>query len=259
MDPSRSANCAHTIPMVTKALDLVRLLASGGEGETTTRALASRLDLPRSSCYRILRSLIAQDWVRALDGGRHELSLGLLPLLSPLRRVEALADAVAPALQTLALRAQLTAKVSVRQGDAAVTVSRCESPLETSVAVRIGSSFHLAYGSSGTVLLSELGPQEVEAILDQAPADCWLHQDREAVSQRLHELGAKGWCCDLGTFRARVHAVSAPVRGADGSIAAAVTVIGFPQEVTRERLPSIGQAVLEAAREASRALQRRKR
>lgn len=236
-------------------MELVRVLACE-DGETTTKALAIRLGLPRTTCYRILRSLIVRDWVRPVAGGRHELSLGLLPVLNPLRQIEALADAVEPALETLALRTHLTAKVSVRQGDYAVTVARCESPQETSVAVRIGASFHLAFGSSGAVLLSELDAGEVAAILVRAPEECWQHQDRDAVPQRLRELKAKGWCSDLGTFRASCHAVSAPVRGAQGKVVAAMTVIGFPHELTKTRLADLARAVVEAAQEAGRALRR---
>ncbi len=253
-----SSNGKHTIPAVTKAMELVRVLAEE-EGETTTKALAIRLGIPRTTCYRMLRSLIAKDWVRPLAGGRHELSLGLLPILNPLRQIEAIADAVEPALEKLALQTQLTAKVSVRQGDYAVTVARCESPQETSVAVRIGASFHLVFGSSGAVLLSELKADEVAAVLERAPEECWEHQGRDDVAKRLRELKSKGWCSDLGTFRASCHAVSAPVRGAQGRTVAAMTVIGFPNEVTPSRLPGLARAVIEAAQEAGRALKKGQR
>lgn len=250
----KTRNQAHTIPTVIKTLELVRVLAAGAE-ETTTKALALSLGLPRSTCYRILRSLIAQDWVRPLAGGRHELSLGLLPLLAPLRPTEVLADAVKPALELLARRCLMTAKVSVRQGDYAVTVARCESPQETSVAVRIGASFHLAIGSSGAVLLSALPDGEQEEILDRAPETCWAHQDRAAVARRLRDLNANGWCCDLGTFRPSCHALSVPICAPQDRVVAALTLIGFPHEFATERLPELAQAALEAARQAERALQ----
>ena len=128
-------------------MELLGLLAEE-RGETTTKALALRLGVPRTTCYRLLRSLVARDWVRPLPGGGHALSVGLLPLLQPLREVEDLAGVVQRVLDELALRSGLTAKVSVRQGDDAVTVARCESPQATSIAVRIGASFHLALGSS---------------------------------------------------------------------------------------------------------------
>jgi len=252
----RARNLAHTIPMVNKAMEMVRALADGGD--TTVKALAFRLELPHSSAYRILRSLEAQDWVRSLSGGRHELSLGLLPLLASLRDIEALAEAVEPALRMLASHTALTAKASIRRDDFAVTIARCESPQATSIGVRIGARFHLALGSSGAVLLSALPPEEARDILDRAPAECWEHQNREAVRRRLRELKAKGWCADLGTFRQSCHAVSAPLQDAGGKVLAALTVIGFPNDVPDARLPELGQALQAAARQAETALRARK-
>ena len=254
MKPALRSSPRHTVPAVTKAIDLLRMLAEE-PGETSTKALAFRLGIPKSTCYRILRSLIARDWVRPQPGGSHELSLGLLPLLTRFRQVEALARTLQPALETLAAETRLTAKASVRQGESAVTIARCESPEGTSVAVRIGASFHLAFGSSGTVLLSDLRPSEVEELLARAPADCWRLQNREQVAKRLRELKSKGWCCDLGTFRPACHAVSAPVTTATGGIAAALSVIGFSHEVTKDRIPGLGKTLIAAAEAGSAAFQ----
>jgi DNA-binding IclR family transcriptional regulator len=200
--------------------------------------------------------LIARDWVRSAEGGRHELSLGLLPLLGPLRPVAALAAAVEPALRLVAAQTQLTAKVSVRQGDYAVTVARIESPQQTSVAVRLGAAFHLAYGSSGAVLLSSLTKAEVEHAVAHAPAECWEHQQPDDVGKRLKELRDKGWSADLGTFRASCHAISAPLRDARGNVLAAMTIIGFPHELPKKRTGALAKLLLEGARQAEKELRK---
>ena len=245
----------HTIPAICKAMELLGLLAEP-QGDTTTKALALRLGVPRTTCYRLLRSLVARDWVRPLPGGGHALSVGLLPLLQPLHEVEDLAGAVQPVLDELASRSRLTAKVSVRQGDDAVTVARCESPQATSIAVRIGASFHLALGSSGAVLLSALSRQEVQEVLERAPDECWAHQDRPDVWRRLEKLQAQGWCADLGTYRPSCHAISAPLRSARGVVLAAVTIIGFPQELPPSQLTGVVKLLQDAARQAERRLRK---
>lgn len=248
-----AANGKHTIPAVNNAVELLRLLADQSD-QTTTKALALRLRIPRTTCYRILRSLVARDWVRIVDGGRHELSLGLLPLLRPLRPVEGLGELVQPALENLAARTGLTAKVSLRQGDSAITIARCESPRETSVAVRLGASFHLAFGSSGAVLLSGLEKPQVQQIIDAAPDECWAHQAPKDVHQRLKELAKQGWCADFGTFRASCHAISAPLHDMKQNVLAAMTIIGFPHELTRDRQAAQVKLLLDAARQAEKAL-----
>ena len=255
MKTTSASRLKHTIPAVCKAMELLGLLAEP-QGETTTKALALRLGVPRTTCYRLLRSLVARDWVRLLPGGGHALSVGLLPLLQPLREVDDLAGAVQPVLDELALRTRLTAKVSVRQGDDAVTVARCESPEATSVAVRIGASFHLALGSSGSVLLSGLSRPEVKDVLERAPEECWSHQDRAEVDDRLARLQAKGWCADLGTYRPSCHAISAPLHNARGEVVAAMTIIGFPQDLQSRQLTGAVKLLLDAVRQAERRLRK---
>lgn len=255
MKQKRAASDKYTVPAVCKAMELLRLLADG-QGETTIKGLAFSLGVPRTTCYRILRSLIAKDWVRPVEEGRHELSLGILPLLRPLRQAERLAVAVQPTLAALAQRSGLTAKASVRQGDYAVTVARCESPQATSVAVRQGAAFHLALGSSGAVLLSELPREDVQHLLDRAPEECWDAQQAEDVFRRIRELRAQGWCADLGSYRPGLHAISAPLHDAEGNIAAAITIIGFPHELPPERMASPIKLLTDAVKKAEKDLRK---
>ncbi len=235
----------HTVPAVLKAADMLALIA--GEGvDTTVRGLAGSLGIPRTSCYRVLRSLIARDLVRPLEDGGHEVSLGLLPLVAPLRSVEGLVEAVRPALEALAAGTGLTAKLSVRRGDHAVTVARQESPQAAHIAVRIGAAFHLALGSSGAVLLSALGRGEIEEVLGRTPSECWEHQRPEDVWKRIRQVRAKGFSWDFGGYRSNCHGVSAPVVDASGLVCGAVTLVGFPQEVTRQNLPGLARALERA-------------
>lgn len=252
MSPKTHAT-THTIPMVNKTLELIRLITENKE-ETTTKSLAICLGLPRSSCYRILRSLVAQDWIRPVAGGRHELSLGLLPVLQSLRRYEALVDAFEPVIRSLALKTQLTVKVTVHQGDDAVTISRSESPRGTSVGVRVGAAFPLAYGSSGAVLLSDLTDEQVSGILGRAHDVCWERQTRKDVALRVREVRIKGWCADFGMYRSNCHALSAPIHDSQGRVVAALTVIGFSDEMVNESPRELSLAVTAAARQAEAAL-----
>lgn len=253
---AKTKSPAHTIPMVNKALELIRMVAADGI-ETTTKALASRLGLPRSSCYRILRSLIAQDWVRPVTGGRHELSLGLLPVLQSLRRYETMVDAFDPVIRSLSLRTQLTVKVTVHQGDDAVTIARSESPRETSVGVRVGAAFPLAYGSSGAVFMSDMTEAAVAGILERAEPVCWERQTPADVASRIGDVRSKGWCADFGNYRSNCHALSAPIRDTTGRVVAALTALGFSDEVMSGNLRELSAAVIDAARQAEAALYHR--
>lgn len=245
---------AHTIPVLEKSIAVLRAIAAG-RSETTTKGLALELGVSTSTVYRILQTMLVHDWIRPTADGRHELSFGLLPLLQPLATHELLIETARPILSRLAADTGLAVKLSVRQGDKAVALVRAESPRETAVAVRTGAAFHLALGSSGAVLLSELPSGEYRRVLDSAPRDCWRHQSPADVDKRVEECRRKGVCADFGGYQPSVHALSAPVRDRSGSVAGALTLVGFMHDFGGRKSPALGRALIAAAAECSQALQ----
>ena len=243
----------HTIPVLKKAVALLRVIAAGGE--TSTKALAQEAGVPHTTAYRILQTFLAEDWVRQTGGGRHELSFGLLPLMQPLVRHELLVETVRPCLSVLAAETGLAAKLSVRQGDQAVALTRAESPRETSVSVRVGASFHLSLGSSGSALLVDLPAVERRTLLDRAPKECWKHQTRAEVDARVAECRRVGACGDFGGYQPHVHALSAPVRDRSGGVVGAITLVGFAQDFEGKNRKPLVRRLLAAVGRCNQALQ----
>ena len=252
--PTVAAMPAHTIPVLEKSIAVLRAVADG-RNETTTKGLAHALGISPSTVYRILQTLLAEDWVRPVAGGRHELSFGLLPLLQPLARHELLIETARPFLARLAADTGLAAKLSVRQGEQAVTLVRAESPRETAVAVRVGAAFHLVLGSSGAVLLSELSAEDYRRLLAEAPKECWEHQTPADVGKRIADCRRAGVCADFGGYQPSVHALSAPVRDRAGSVAGAFTVVGFAHDFEGRSNKAHSRALIAAATACSQALQ----
>jgi DNA-binding IclR family transcriptional regulator len=245
---------AHTIPVLQKSIAVLKLIAEG-RGNTTTKALEHTLAVPHSTMYRILQTFAQADWVRQVESGQFELSFGLLPLLQPLVRHELLIDIVRDPLLALGRNTGLTTKLSVRQGDFAVTLFRTESPRTTSVHVKAGAAFHLVLGSSGAVLLSGLDPVVRKRIIDAATAECWQFQTQADMTRRLAELRKTGACSDAGSYRPTVFSVSAPLHDRSGAVIAAVTAIGFREDFDGSRMKANRRFVLATAAECSALLQ----
>jgi DNA-binding IclR family transcriptional regulator len=118
----------------------------------------------------------------------------------------------------------------------------------------VGAAFPLAYGSSGAVLLSNLPDDQVTGILARAHDACWERQTHKDVSLRIREVRTKGWCADFGMYRSNCHALSAPIHDSQGNVVAALTVIGFSDEMVNESPHELSIVVTEAARQAKEAL-----
>jgi DNA-binding IclR family transcriptional regulator len=215
---------AHTIPVLTKAIAVLRAIAEENEG-MTTKVLAHMLGISSSTTYRIMQTLLAEDWVRVTSAGHYELSWGLRSLLRPPSQYERLIETARPFLAQLARETGLVSKLSVQQGEQAVALARAESPQGTAVSVRLGATFSLSLGSSGSVLLSELPIAERRRLLALAPQECWERQTPADVEKRIADCRRSGVCSDFGTYRSSIYALSSPVRSREGGIVGAFTVI----------------------------------
>ena len=226
---NRSIQSPHTVPVLCKAIRVFAEVAKS-RGGASTKALAGTLGISPTTCYRILKSFVAEGWLSARRDGAFELSFALVPLLRPLLHHELLIETVTEPLRQLAATTGLTAKLTVRQGDDAVTLYSSSSPKSTAITSRVGSVVPLAIGSSGAALLSALPDAEIAQILDTAPAEVWKLQDRADVQRRIREARREGCCFDHGSFQPHIHTLSAPLVVNDRGINAAITLLGFPQD-----------------------------
>ena len=226
---STTLRVAHTAPVLRKAIGVLTAVAQAN-GAVTTKSLATTLKISSTTCYRILQTFVAEGWLRAGASGTFALSFGLVPLLRPLLRHELLVETVREPLAQLANTTGLTAKLTVRQGDDAVTLHSASSPKGTAITSRVGSVVSLAIGSSGAAFLAALDDDEVGRILDEAPAEAWRFQKREAVLRRVREIRRQGHGFDNGSYQPHINTLSAPIFGHARELVGVVTLLGFPSD-----------------------------
>jgi len=229
---------AHTVPVLCKAIDVFEAVA-GANSALTTKSLATTLRISPTTCYRILQSFVAKGWLRPGANGSFELSLGLVPLLRPLLRHEILIETVREPLAQLARTTGLTAKLTVRQGDDAVTIHSANSPKGTAITSRVGSVVSLAIGSSGATFLAAMDDDKVTRLLEEAPSDVWRSQKREDVLRRVREARRQECCFDGGSYQPQINTLSAPLHGRGRELVGVITLLGFPSDFDPSVRPAL--------------------
>lgn len=219
----------HTVPVLRKAIKVFEAVARNSGG-ITAKELAVSLQIAPSTCYRILQSFVAEGWLRPRNGGTFELSFGLIPLLKPLFQGEVLVQAVREPMAQLAIKTGLTAKLTVRQGDDAITIFSAQSPRPHAIASRVGAVVSLAIGSSGAAFLGALTDEQIGRILDAAPADAWRFQERQDVYARVKEVRKQGCCFDKGSYQVQIRTLSAPLHASNHEVVGVITLLGFAQD-----------------------------
>ncbi len=194
---------------------LAQILDGLADGPLTLKQLVVRTGISRATVHRLAQGLEVHGLVRRDDDGAYTLGLRLIGLGKAAAEAFPLALAARPALESLRHATGESSQLYVEDAGERLCVAGVDSLQELRTIVAVGSRLPLAVGSAGRVLCGETGPH--------------------------------GWVASVAERASGVASVSAPV-AIDGRIAAAVSVSGPIERMTRRPGPLHGDAVVLAAR-----------
>jgi DNA-binding IclR family transcriptional regulator len=199
--PLKSSAEAGGVAAVDRAL---LLLGAFRKGDTALplAELAERAQLVKSTALRLLASLVHFRLVQRLADGRYALGPEIARLQGVYTGSFSLEAVVVPALRELVRETRETAVYHVRQGDTRLVLYRVESPQPVRDHVQVGDLMPLGRGAGGRVLCAYSGSKG--ALYDQIRKDGFV----ALVGDRSPDLAG----------------IAAPVFGAAGELAAAVTL-----------------------------------
>jgi len=245
-----AADDRYTVPALERGLQLLGLFDRSTR-TLTPPEIARRLNLPRSTVFRLLNTLEALGFVERSDGGRAvRLGLAVLRLGFEYLASLELTQLGTPLLQRLCEQTGYPSNLVVRDGRSIVYVAKVAPPRPFSSAVSVGTRLPAHATVFGHVLLSDLGLAALQALYPEDRLESYtastparvadLHRMTQAVRERGHLVGR-------GFFEAHIATVGAPVRDAAGQVVAALGLT-VPSDLLDE--PAAG-ALVERVRAAA--------
>lgn len=225
------------VEAVARGLDVIRAL--GGERRSLTLTeVSTRADLPRPTTRRLLITLIELGYVRSDDTGfrltPRVLELGLSYIAS-----QGFWENAEPRLVDLVARTHESCSIAQLDGSDIVYVGRVAVPRLVTLSVTIGTRFPAIQTSLGKVLLADLSPAELDAVLAQ-PSRSSVHPswqpERPEIDDVLATVREQGWALSDQQLAAAIRSVAAPVRDRQGRVFAAVNVNAHAAETSIETL-----------------------
>jgi DNA-binding IclR family transcriptional regulator len=217
-------NERYRAPALDKGLDILELLA-GVDGGLTQAEIAKRLARSPNEFYRMLDRLVKRGYVTRIDGDRFTLTLklfGLAQLHAPVRRLVSFA---VPVMRELAEACRQANQLVVFDRGNPVVIAQQEAPGYWGISIRVGSRIGLFDTGSGHVLLAFRPEVERARMIAEHAGEGGADGRMTAeFSARLDLIRARGYEMMPSAQTAGVINLSAPVRGADGTAIAALTV-----------------------------------
>lgn len=247
-------------PLLSSVRNAARVLRAftHADQELGVSELSRRLGLGKSTTHRLVATLEAERLLEQDPAtGKYRLGLALYELGTTVTEHVDLHQAALPVLTTLRHNTGEMVHVAVLDGLEAVYVERLESHHMLPVFRRVGHRLPAHWTSSGKVLLAALPRAELLRRLQGAALESRTSRtitDVNALLTELEQVKARGWASNVEEGELGVTSVGAPLRGGDGKVMAAVTVVGSSDRITPDSMRRYRVAVTEAAAVISRRL-----
>lgn len=219
------------------------------EGGLTVSQIAERLGVARSTAHRLLQTLVYRDFAVQDDQRVYHPGPVLELATHSQSRTSRLRAVALPHLQRLVDVVGESANLTIRTGDTTRFIVSVECRQALRVGSREGMVFPAHRTTAGLVLLADLDPAEVEELYaaqryaerpDERP-------DLPSLRARLARVRRAGFALNNGLSERGVVAIGVPVRGADGTALAGLSISMPSVRYDRDRLPTLVATLHRAA------------
>ncbi len=212
-----------------RALALLQHLARHG-GEHGVRSLATALDLPPSTTFRLLETMERAGFVRQ-NAATDRYAIGVQAVQLGITALGALdLTAIAPQyLQTLAAETGESAFLAVRDDTQIVYLLKQEGQRSIRTTAVLGSRRPLHCTALGKAYLATMPPADGEALLQRAGMPAFTQHTMTDWATLQHELALvceRGYTTDHEEVEEGLMCIGAPVRDHHGVTIAAISMAG---------------------------------
>src|SRR6476469_1548171 len=242
---------AVQVQSVDRALAILDLLARRGEAGVTE--IAAELDVHKSTAFRLVGALENRQLVEQVsDRGQYRLGFGIIRLAGATTASLDLSREGQPVCERLAEELDETVNVAILDTGAATNITQSYGSAAVTTRNWIGQRTPLHATSSGKVLLAWAEGKILEDALDTlerfTPNTITSRSKLLAELKRTRE---RGWAATNEELEIGLNAVAAPIRGAEGTVVAAVSVSGPAYRLTADSFESVTKKLRAGAEEIS--------
>lgn len=237
LDHSETISGAQT---VTRAMRVLKLVASHPDDGVRLTDVISQLDLHRSTAHRLLQALVSEG---ALVQQRNSRRYALGPLLFELGLAAShrfnVIEVCQPVLATLSRQLGDTSFLFVRSGSDAVCLARVPgSSAAYTPVVPVGSRQPLGVSAGGLAILSALPAAEVQDVLSDVAGRLELYGNLnvDLIRQHLSRAHRDGYAMIANHAVPGIAAAGLPIINSDGQPIAAITVATKVSRMTVKRV-----------------------
>jgi len=224
--------------------------------DSYTLADLSRLvDIPKSSLYRVVKTLSEMNYLRYDDQSkRYYLGTRVLSLgFSVLQSME-LREIARPYIEKLSRECNKTVNLAILDKHEMVYVERIRVPGIRAFNISIGNRIPVWSTAVGKAVLAHLEPAKLKALLKQLERIPEFKMGERILAKALDQVRRDGFAINDQEFLRGIRAVAVPIFSPDG-VNCAINIVVEPEEVSIDELRNYyAPKLIRMGKELSRAL-----
>jgi DNA-binding IclR family transcriptional regulator len=234
-----------------RGLDVVEAVSNGS---LTLAEISARLNLSRSTAYRLAASLVERGYLRAVSRDGYRLGPKLLELGHLAQDQTQLTQVSRSHLEQLAQSTGDTVHLGILDRDQALYLDKVPGQRRINISSRVGDRQPLTSTGLGKALMLDdrIDLWRERLMRDQSSGAPTV--DPALWEERMRGYVAAGRAYDLEENEDQIRCVAAPLRDATGRIVGAISVSSAAQYMADSRMEDLTVEVTAAARAISREL-----
>ena len=191
----------------------------GDSKSLTLHQISQKLDLPKSTVFRLLNTLVEIGFIHHQEDQSYCMSLKVLRLANLVPSTLGIRDVAKPELRALAEKTGETVSLSMLDGHERVVLDVMESSSRLRSIVRVGEVVKLQNGAVGRVFMAFQPKLNFDEIFKDTAAPATLDAE-------LTEIRNAGYACSMGDRLEGASGMAAPVFDLEGECNYCISVAG---------------------------------
>lgn len=243
---------------IDRAFKVMEELSKSKDGLGVSE-LSRLIDLPKSTTYRILSSLVSNGFARQdITTEKYRLGNKILQLAGTLLKNMDLRTIARPYIEKLSRETDQIVHLGAMEDGIAFYLDKVESSkLTISMYSNIGREIPLYCTGVGKILLSGMDFNEVKKLVPESSMIRYTSNTittHERLKKELELIKERGYGFDEIEHEEDIRCVAAPINRSTGEVVASISLTGLIKYVSVEKLPELIKLTTQTAEAISKEL-----
>ena len=244
---------SYLISIVDKALDVILELSHNED--ISIRELGKKLNISKSTLYRILRTLECKDFVRKdINNKKYLLGLKVFELGNTIKENFEIQNISYPFMKNLQNLYKETVQLAIVDKETIFIIETIEGTREIRIFSKAGQRFPMTYGNFAKIFLAQMPYNTILALIKKYPLKKYAKNsiiDEELFIKEIEKVKVKGVSVGINDPIDTAFSIAVPIFGYHKEVMASIAISGANIPNNIKRLTQIELSLKKASRQIS--------